>query len=55
VLREGDEGGRLEAELGGEVIGERHRLLADVKAATPHGLSLSRTEDGWEARVTLDV
>jgi SHS2 domain-containing protein len=46
---------RLEAELAGEPIGPSHRLLADVKAATAHGLWMGRTGQGWEARVTLDV
>jgi SHS2 domain-containing protein len=47
---------RLRAELAGEPISRgRHRLLADVKAATAHGLRVTRTERGWEARVTLDV
>lgn len=47
---------RLRAELAGEpVCRGRHRLLADVKAATAHGLRVTRTDRGWEARVTLDV
>ena len=51
-----DAGARLEAELAGERIAPgRHRLAADVKAATAHGLSVSKTAPGWEARVTLDV
>jgi SHS2 domain-containing protein len=46
----------LEAELAGERIdARRHRLAADVKAATAHGLSVARTPGGWEARATLDV
>jgi SHS2 domain-containing protein len=51
------EGGqwRLEGELAGEPIGSRHRLRADVKAATAHGLWMGRVGTGWEARVTLDV
>jgi SHS2 domain-containing protein len=54
----GPEGGeaRLDAELVGERIDRgRHRLLADVKAATAHGLRLAREGQSWEARVTLDV
>ena len=51
-----DSQARLEAELAGEtMVPERHRLAADVKAATAHGLSVARTPGGWEARVTLDV
>jgi SHS2 domain-containing protein len=51
-----DGGVRLEVELAGERIDRtRHRLAADVKAATAHGLALERTPRGWEARVTLDV
>jgi SHS2 domain-containing protein len=47
---------RLEAELAGEPIDRaRHRLLAEVKAATAHGLAVERTAAGFEARVTLDV
>ena len=47
---------RLEADLVGEPIDrERHRLAADVKAATAHGLWLGERAGAWEARVTLDV
>lgn len=46
---------RLEGELRGEPIGHRHRLRSDVKAATAHGLRVGPVNDGWEARVTLDV
>jgi SHS2 domain-containing protein len=46
---------RLEGELRGELIGPRHRLRSDVKAATAHGLWVGPIEKGWEARVTLDV
>ena len=46
----------LSAELAGETLdAERHGLGLDVKAATVHGLRIHRTEDGWEASVTLDV
>jgi SHS2 domain-containing protein len=54
VQREGD-AWRLEGELVGEPIGPGHRLRADVKAATAHGLWMGQIEAGWEARVTLDV
>jgi SHS2 domain-containing protein len=47
---------RLEGELAGEPIDRgRHRLEADVKAATAHGLRVGREADGWHASVTLDV
>lgn len=49
-----------DASLSGELVGEpidraRHALLAEVKAATAHGLRVARVASGWEARVTLDV
>ena len=49
-----------EARLDGELCGEpvdraRHRLEADVKAATAHGLVVARDGAGWRASVTLDV
>lgn len=51
-----DSGARLEAELAGErMAADRHRLASDVKAATAHGLSVSKTSPGWQACVTLDV
>lgn len=51
---------RERAKLSGELVGEsidraRHGLLAEVKAATAHGLRVARVAGGWEARVTLDV
>jgi SHS2 domain-containing protein len=47
---------RLEGELAGEPIDRaRHRLEADVKAATAHGLRVARDGVGWRASVTLDV
>ena len=46
----------LAAELAGELLDPvRHGLACDVKAATAHGLSLTRTGDAWQASVTLDV
>jgi SHS2 domain-containing protein len=49
-----------EARLAGELVGERidparHRLAADVKAATAHGLRIAREGGGFRATVTLDV
>lgn len=47
---------RLEGSAVGEAIDPaRHRLAAEVKAATAHGLRVVRCGDGWEAHVTLDV
>lgn len=48
------------AHLAGDLVGEpidrtRHVLLAEVKAATAHGLRVAPVAGGWEARVTLDV
>jgi len=34
---------------------ERHHQRADVKAVTLHYFSVERTEDGWKARVLLDI
>jgi SHS2 domain-containing protein len=46
----------LSALVGGETADAgRHVLLGHVKAATYHGLCVCRTEDGWEARVVVDV
>lgn len=53
-----EEGGvaRLEGVLEGEPLERgRHALASEVKAATPHGLRVSRGAAGWEAEVTLDV
>jgi SHS2 domain-containing protein len=47
---------RLRARLVGERLDpRRHRLLAEVKAATAYGLRVARAGAGFEARVTLDV
>ena len=47
---------RLVGELAGERIDPtRHRLAADVKAATAYGLRLAREGAGFLATVTLDV
>jgi len=54
-VRRGDEA-RLECELVGEQIDPaRHSLLAEVKAATAHGLRLVEETGGFSAQVTLDV
>lgn len=46
--------------LTGTVKGEeldpaRHRQIVDVKAVTLHGFKLEETEEGWRARVILDI
>jgi SHS2 domain-containing protein len=47
---------RLVAKLSGERIDPaRHRLAAEVKAATAHGLRVTSTPGGWTATFTLDV
>ncbi len=56
VRVETDPAPRLSAELAGEELdAARHGLGLDVKAATVHDLRIQRVENGWEARVTLDV
>jgi SHS2 domain-containing protein len=47
---------RLAGSLGGEAIDPaRHVLDHEVKAATRHGLSLRRENEGWVAEVILDI
>ena len=54
IHREGNP--RLEARLVGErLLPQRHRIEAEVKAATAHGLRVAEGVGGWEVRVTLDV
>jgi SHS2 domain-containing protein len=44
------------AELHGEPADPvRHAIRGLVKGATYHGLSVTRDQDGWHARVILDV
>ena len=46
----------LQARIGGESIDpSRHELRMEVKAVTWHGLSVRRTEQGYEAYVLLDI
>ncbi|TMI90098.1 MAG: archease [Bacillati bacterium ANGP1] len=46
----------LTAELTGDTVDpNRHTVRRLVKAATYHGLSLSRTNGLWEARMILDL
>ncbi len=56
VRIEGDGKYRLRAEAMGEEIDQaRHRLRADVKAVTYHLFYLKKTEEGYMARVVLDI
>ena len=41
--------------VGEPLDAERHHQRADVKAVTLHDFSVERTEDGWKARVLLDI
>jgi SHS2 domain-containing protein len=46
----------LTAELVGDTIDpERHSVRRMVKAATYHGLRVTRADGAWEARVILDL
>jgi len=46
----------LAGTIGGEPIDrQRHILDHEVKAATRHGLSLRREDDGWVAEVIVDI
>jgi SHS2 domain-containing protein len=54
VVRLTDEG--LDADVAGEPLdAHRHRPLHEVKAITYHGLNVSRTADGWQAQVIVDI
>lgn len=56
IAIEVDGSARLRAVLAGERIDRRrHCLTSEVKAATAHGLRVSRAGGGWMASVTLDV
>ena len=46
----------LKAATAGEVLdATRHHQRADVKAVTLHGFSVEKEDDGWKARVLLDI
>jgi len=46
----------LEAVLEGEAIEpQKHRLIVDVKAVTMHLFRVTKTTQGWEAVVVLDI
>ena len=43
------------AATGERLDAERHHQRADVKAVTLHDFFVERTENGWKARVLLDI
>ena len=46
----------LKAEAAGEPLdAARHHQRADVKAVTLHDFSVEKQDDGWKARVILDI
>lgn len=46
----------LKATVTGEQLdAARHQQRADVKAVTLHGFSVEKHDDGWKARVLLDI
>jgi SHS2 domain-containing protein len=50
------DGFTVHSEAQGEKINpERHELLVDVKAVTLHQFQVEQTQDGWKARVILDI
>jgi SHS2 domain-containing protein len=56
VVQSTPTGAHLTAEFVGESIDPaRHRLASEVKAATAHGLSLTRESEDFRVTVTLDV
>jgi len=47
---------RIKALVGGELFDpERHPVDREIKAATYHQLKIERGEEGWKARVYLDL
>ena len=51
-----DEAYVLKATMTGEQLdATRHQQRADVKAVTLHGFSVEQRDDGWKARVLLDI
>jgi SHS2 domain-containing protein len=46
----------LKAKVAGERLDDtRHQQRADVKAVTLHGFSVEKHDDGWKAKVLLDI
>jgi SHS2 domain-containing protein len=55
-INEKDERFFLKAEAAGEPLdAARHHQRADVKAVTLHDFSVEKEDDGWKARVLLDI
>ena len=55
-IEERDGNYSLKAETVGEPLdAARHHQRADVKAVTLHGFSVQKEDDGWKARVLLDI
>ena len=55
-IKERDGNYFLKAETVGEPLDAvRHYQRADVKAVTLHGFSVEKEDDGWKARVLLDI
>jgi len=55
-VAEKDENYFMKSTAEGELLdAERHHQRADVKAVTLHDFFVERTEDGWKARVLLDI
>ena len=55
-ITERDENYFMKATAEGEPLdAERHHQRADVKAVTLHDFSVEQTEEGWKARVLLDI
>ena len=55
-ITERDENYFMKATAAGEPLdAERHHQRADVKAVTLHDFSVEQTEEGWKARVLLDI
>ena len=55
-IKERDGNYFLKAETAGEPLdAARHYQRADVKAVTLHGFSVEKADDGWKARVLLDI
>ena len=47
---------RIRARCHGERFDQaRHQMLTEVKAATYHMLEVKKKDDGWHARVILDI
>ena len=49
-------GERLEGVAAGELYDPgRHRIKTEIKAVTYHQAAVTRTENGWKARIVFDV